>query len=105
MRPAMCALPKCNAIHDHNLSTAIMDGLALRQSEGLRLGRVIAVSACQAIALLEKSHLGTSSSHRDLPLEMGSLVKMQTRVSIAYGMVGAVLFFFMARPQPMPHLQ
>ena len=63
-----------------------MDGLALGLSEGARLGRVIAVSACQAVALLEKLHPGTSSD-RDLPLEMGSLVEMRTRVSIAYGMV------------------
>lgn len=53
--------------------------------EELHLGRVIAVSACQAVALLERSH--TAASDRDLPLEMGTLVKMRTRVSIAYGMV------------------
>jgi len=52
----------------------------------LLLGRVIAVSACQAIALLEKSRLG-ASPERDLPLEMGTLVKMRTRISVAYGMV------------------
>ena len=53
--------------------------------EELHLGRVIAVSACQAVALLERSHV--SDLDRDPPLEMGTLVKMRTRVSIAYGMV------------------
>jgi len=63
-----------------------MDGVALRLCTGPRLGRLIAVSACQAVALLEKRHAEISSDP-DLPLEMGSLVKMRTRVSIAYGMV------------------
>ena len=63
-----------------------MDGVALRLCTGPRLGRLIAVSACQAVALLEKRHAEISSDS-DLPIEMGSLVKMRTRVSIAYGMV------------------
>ena len=63
-----------------------MDGRDLRLSEDLHLGRVIAVSACQAVALLESSH-STGSALGDLPLEMGTLVKMRTRVSIVYGMV------------------
>jgi uncharacterized protein len=55
-------------------------------NEAPHLGRVIAVSACQAIALLEISH-ATTPSAGDLPLEMGTLVKMRTRASVAYGMV------------------
>jgi uncharacterized protein len=54
--------------------------------EDPHLGRVIAVSACQVIALLEKSS-SSAPSVGELPLEMGTLVKMRTRVSIAYGMV------------------
>jgi DNA helicase HerA-like ATPase len=73
------------AIPDTNPSRfANMDGCT-PLCEELHLGRVIAVSACQAVALLERSH--TAASDRDLPLEMGTLVKMRTRVSIAYGMV------------------
>jgi len=63
-----------------------MDGSAPSPCQDLVLGRVIAVSACQAIALLERHHSGISSEC-DVPLEMGTLVKMRTRVSIAYGMV------------------
>jgi hypothetical protein len=63
-----------------------MDGSALPSSQDLLLGRVIAVSACQAIALLERPHPGVPPA-RELPLEMGTLVKMRGRDSIAYGMV------------------
>ena len=63
-----------------------MDGRDLAPCEDLHLGRVIAVSACQAVALLEKSH-ATAPSVGDLLLEMDSLVKMRTRGSIVYGMV------------------
>lgn len=63
-----------------------MDGRDLPLSEDLRLGRVIAVSACQAVALLERPH-SMAPALGDLPLEMGTLVKMRTRVSIVYGMV------------------
>ena len=59
-----------------------MDGGDLTRSADFHLGRVIAVSACQAVALLERS-----DSSGDVPLEMGTLVKMRTRASIAYGMV------------------
>src|ERR1700760_928278 len=62
-----------------------MDSCSPALSDELHLGRVIAVSACQAVVLLERSH--GAASDRDLPLEMGTLVKMRTRVSIAYGMV------------------
>jgi len=43
------------------------------------------MSAGQAVVLLERSH--AAAADRDLPLEMGTLVKMRTRVSFAYGMV------------------
>jgi len=62
-----------------------MDGSALLFSEDLRVGRIIAVSACQAVALLESPKVAASGG--GAPLEMGTLVKMRTRVSIAYGMV------------------
>ena len=66
--------------------SASMDGCTPALCDALHLGRVIAVSACQAVALLERrSHAGASEC--DLPLGMGTLVKMRTRVSIAYGMV------------------
>jgi len=71
-----------------------MDGRDLPLSEELHLGRVIAVSACQAVALLERSH----STIGDLPLEMGTLVKMRTRVSIVYGMVSGLRV-------PLPRLE
>jgi uncharacterized protein len=64
---------------------ADMDGSALLLSEDLRVGRIIAVSACQAVALLESPKVAGSGG--GAPLEMGTLVKMRTRVSIAYGMV------------------
>ena len=64
---------------------ADMDGSALLLSEDLRVGRIIAVSACQAVALLESPKVAASGG--GAPLEMGTLVKMRTRVSIAYGMV------------------
>jgi hypothetical protein len=71
-----------------------MDGCDLPQGEPvgeapgqpLPLGRIIAVSACQAVALLERPQR-TAVPDGDLPLEMGTLVKIRTRVSIAYGMV------------------
>ena len=63
-----------------------MDGRDLPLSEEIHLGRVIAVSACQAVALLVRSHCAIG----DLPLEMGTLVKMRTRVSIVYGMVSGL---------------
>jgi uncharacterized protein len=74
------------AIPDTNLSGfESIDGYTPALCDALHLGRIIAVSACQAVALLERSH--AAASDRDLPLEMGTLVKMRTRVSIAYGMV------------------
>ena len=61
-----------------------MDSGAL--SDDIPLGRIIAVSAGQAVALLEKPD-PADASVGDFLLEMGSLVKMRTRFSIAYGMV------------------
>ena len=54
-----------------------MDGCTPALFDDVHLGRVIAVSACQAIALLERSD--SAASDRDLPLEMGTLVKMRTQ--------------------------
>jgi DNA helicase HerA-like ATPase len=87
MPPAICQPHETKAISDTNLNRfANMDGCAPALCDDLHLGRVIAVSACQAVALLERSHVAASSD-RDLPLEIGTLVKMRTRVSTAYGMV------------------
>ena len=73
------------AIPDTNFSGfASMDSCTPALCDA-HLGRVIAVSACQAVALLERPN--AAAADRDLPLEMGTLVKMRTRVSIAYGMV------------------
>ena len=69
----------------NNSGVGNMDGSALLLSEGFRVGRIIAVSACQAVALLEGPSV--AASRAGTPLEMGTLVKMRTRVSIAYGMV------------------
>jgi hypothetical protein len=52
----------------------------------LRLGRIIAVSASQAIVLLAARDAAAPPPN-DLPLEMSTLVKMHTRVSTVYGMV------------------
>jgi len=66
-----------------------MDGSDRRGRGEVHLGRVIAVSACQTIALLERSNSAARLAG-DLPLEMGTLVKMHTRVSMVYGMVSAL---------------
>ena len=52
----------------------------------LRVGRVIAITPSQAIVLLERRD---STGTRDLavPLEMGTLVKLHSRVSTVYGMI------------------
>lgn len=74
-----------------------MDGRDLPSCEDLYLGRVIAVSACQAVALLDSSH-SAGHSVGDLPLEMGALVKSRTRASIVYGMVTSLRV-------PLPNLE
>jgi uncharacterized protein len=52
----------------------------------LRVGRVIAVTPSQAIALLERRD-ATGARDLAMPLEMGTLVKLHSRVSIVYGMI------------------
>jgi len=63
-----------------------MDGSDISELHDLRLGRVIAVSASQAVVLLEpRATAGVADTV--LPLEMGALVKVHTRVSTVFGMV------------------
>jgi uncharacterized protein len=66
-----------------------MDGGDIDPQSGLRIGRIIAVSASQAIALLERCN-DAGGSGRTWPVEMGALVKMKTRVSTVYGMVSGL---------------
>ena len=61
-----------------------MDGSDIGTQSGLRIGRVIAVSASQAVALLERCD-DSGGTDRPWPVEMGALVKMHTRVSTVYG--------------------
>lgn len=51
-----------------------------------RVGRVIAVTPSQAIVLLERRDAANAQVFA-MPLEMGTLVKLHSRVSTAYGMV------------------
>jgi uncharacterized protein len=51
---------------------------------GRRVGRVIAVSASQVVGLLEH---GLEGEDQPVPMEIGTLVKMRSRVSTVYGMV------------------
>src|SRR5207248_11183961 len=66
-----------------------MDGSDIGTQSGLRIGRVIAVSASQAVALLERCE-DSGGTDRPWPVEMGALVKMHTRVSTVYGMVSGM---------------
>jgi DNA helicase HerA-like ATPase len=66
-----------------------MDGSDIGDLSGARVGRIIAVSASQAVALIEKSD-PTLASDRSWPVEMGALVKIHTRVSTVYGMVSGL---------------
>ncbi len=66
-----------------------MDGSDIGDLTGVRVGRIIAVSASQAVALIEKSD-PTLASDRAWPVEMGALVKVRTRVSTVYGMVSGL---------------
>jgi DNA helicase HerA-like ATPase len=59
-----------------------MDGIMIVGDR--RVGRIIAVSASQAVVLLER---GGDAGDEHVPLEIGTLVKMRTRVSTVYGMV------------------
>ncbi len=65
-----------------------MDGSDLPNLDGTRIGRVIAVSAAQVIGLLETPTI--DASHQAELIEMGALVKLQTRASTVYGMVNAL---------------
>jgi len=51
-----------------------------------RVGRVIAITPSQAIVLLERRDT-TGATDVATPLEMGTLVKLRSRVSTVYGMV------------------
>jgi uncharacterized protein len=51
-----------------------------------RVGRVIAVTPSQAIVLLERRD-ATGATDVATPLEMGTLVKLHSRISTVYGMV------------------
>src|SRR5437764_13232063 len=66
-----------------------MDGSDIGALSDVRIGRIIAVSASQAVALLERCD-PSSASERDWPVEIGALVKMQSRVPTVYGMVSGV---------------
>ena len=66
-----------------------MDGSDIGALSDVRIGRIIAVSASQAVALLERCE-PSAESEREWPVEMGSLVKMYTRVSTVYGMVSGL---------------
>ncbi|MGE5271790.1 MAG: ATP-binding protein [Thiohalocapsa sp.] len=70
-----------------NSTGEAMDGRNLQSIDGTRIGRVIAVSAAQVIVLLESGVDGAQSGE---PIEMGALVKLQTRSSTVYGMVNAL---------------
>jgi uncharacterized protein len=52
----------------------------------LRVGRVIAITPSQAIILLERRD-AAGKADLIIPLEMGTLVKLHSRVSIVYGMI------------------
>ena len=66
-----------------------MHGSDVPERGDLRLGRLIAVSASQAVLLLEKRDVDAAWGGA-LPVAMGTLVKVHTRVSIVYGMVTAL---------------
>jgi uncharacterized protein len=50
------------------------------------VGRVIAVTPSQAIVLLEKQDVA-AAGNTAVPLEVGTLVKLRSRVSVVYGMI------------------
>src|SRR5260370_4864463 len=65
-----------------------MDGSNLQSLDGTRIGRVIAVSAAEVVGLLEATPADPAG--RAEAIEMGALVKLQTRASTVYGMVSAL---------------
>jgi|HubBroStandDraft_6_1064221.scaffolds.fasta_scaffold122347_2 DNA helicase HerA-like ATPase len=66
-----------------------MDSIEARNQGTLRVGRVVAVSASQVMVLLERAYLA-AQLQEGAPLEMGSLVKIKTRVSTVYAMVSSM---------------
>ncbi len=60
-----------------------MDVAELQLQDDMRIGRIIAVSAAQVVALLQANGIGSPVP----ALEMGALVKIRTRSSTVYGMV------------------
>jgi DNA helicase HerA-like ATPase len=66
-----------------------MDGSDIGDLSEVRVGRIIAVSASQAVALIEKCD-AMIAADRSWPVEMGALVKIHTRVSTVYGMVSGL---------------
>jgi hypothetical protein len=66
-----------------------MDVPLINPDGGERVGRVIAVSASQVIALLEKPEVPIGGEDA-VPLEMGALVKVTSRSSTIYCMVSAL---------------
>ena len=66
-----------------------MDGSDIGDLSEIRVGRIIAVSASQAVALIEKCDAMVVPD-RSWPVEMGALVKIHTRVSTVYGMVSGL---------------
>src|SRR2546421_13006213 len=63
-----------------------MDGSDIGAIGEIRIGRIIAVSASQAVALIEKGE----TQDRAWPVEMGALVKLHTKGSTVYGMVSGL---------------
>jgi DNA helicase HerA-like ATPase len=62
-----------------------------------RVGRIVAVTPAQAIVLLERWD-ATGAMGPAMPLEMGTLVKLHSRVSTVYGMVTSLRV-------PLPNLE
>ncbi len=57
-----------------------------RECSDAHVGRVIAITPSQAIVLLERQNV-TATGNVFLPLEVGTLVKLRSRVSVVYGMI------------------
>jgi DNA helicase HerA-like ATPase len=66
-----------------------MDSTEARSQNSVRAGRIIGVSASQVMVLLERSYLMLEANHAT-PIEMGSLVKINTRTSTVYAMVSGL---------------
>ncbi len=66
-----------------------MEAGNVQHQGGARIGRIIAVSPAQVIALLQPQ-VAAGASLPALALEIGSLVKIHTRASTVYGMVSGL---------------